>query len=79
MFLGNLDEGKGGAAESFVLAEDQSQVAAELGVGHGDGEEKTGANVLLHVGAGDEADTHASRYEALQEFAGIKFHTVVRF
>src|SRR5271155_3587374 len=78
VLLGNLDEGEGGAAEGFIFAENQGQVAAQLGVGHGNGDQKAGTNILLHVGAGDKADAYACGYEAFQEFAGIEFHTVVR-
>ena len=59
-FYGSVDEGEGGAAEGFVFAEDQGQIAPKLGVGHRNGGEHAGANVLLHVGAGDEAYAYTS-------------------
>ncbi len=74
VFHRDVDEGEGGAAEGFVFAEDQGKVAADLGVGDGDGGEHFGANVFFDVGAGNEADADVGGDEALEQFAGVKFH-----
>src|SRR5208283_2723079 len=52
---GDVHEGAGGAAEGFIFAEDESEVAADLDVGESERDEGLGANVLLNVGARDEA------------------------
>src|SRR5580704_12409437 len=79
VFHRDVDESERGAAESFVFAEDQGQVAADLRVGDGNGGQRLGANIFLDVGARDEADADVGGYKALQEFAGIEFHGEVRF
>src|SRR5229473_8138937 len=50
-----VNEGEGGPAERLVLAEDKSQVAANGGLGHGNGDQHVGLHILLHVGTSDEA------------------------
>src|SRR6266481_4478602 len=71
-FYGNFDKGDGGAAESFVLAEDQGQVAANGGFGDGNGGQNTGFHVFEHARAGDEAHAYIGGDKALEQFAGVE-------
>src|SRR3954470_7018224 len=75
----NLNEGKGGTAECLIFAEDEREVATDLCIGERNSSEHVGLNVFLRVGPRDEAQTHISGNEALQQFAGIKFHRITRF
>src|SRR5207245_3060811 len=54
-FDGCINECKRGAAESFVLAEHEREVAANLRIRDGNRGQHVGPDILLHVRAGDEA------------------------
>src|SRR5712692_192437 len=77
-FDGGVDECQGGAAEGFVLAKDEGEVTADVRVGDGNRSEHLGLDILLHMGAGDEAHADVRGHEALEQFAGIEFHGVLR-
>src|SRR5579871_6261932 len=75
----DVNERQSGPAERLILAEHQSQIAPDLGVGQGDCGKRFGANVLFDVGAGDEAYPNIGGHEALQQFARVQFHGEVGF
>src|SRR2546425_3776737 len=77
-FDGGVDKSQGGAAEGFVLAKDEGEVAADLRVRDRNRGEHVGLDILLHVGAGDEAHAYVGGHEALEQFAGIELHGVLR-
>jgi len=72
-------KGERGTTESLVFAEDQSHVAADLGVGNGNDGERVGTRVLGDAGAGDETNPHVGRHEAFEKFARVEFHGNLRF
>src|ERR1700722_10109569 len=74
----NVNKGERSPAESFIFTEDKCQIAAHLGVGERNGCENFGPDVVLYIGAGNEAHAHIGGHEALQQFAGIQFHGEVR-
>ena len=78
MFHRDVNKGQSGAAQSLIFAENQRQIAADLGVGDGNCGQNFGANVFFDIRARDEADSYIGGYKALQQFAGVEFHGEVR-
>src|ERR1700680_5244300 len=54
----NVNKGERRPAERLIFAEDQRQIAPDLGVGDRNRGENFGANIVLHIRAGDEANAH---------------------
>src|SRR4051812_20779760 len=71
---GDINKGKSGAAEGFVFAENEREVALDQRVRHRDGGQNAGFYVFKNIGARDEADTNVGSDEALEQLAGVKLH-----
>src|SRR5207253_6563203 len=77
-FDGNIYKREGGAAQGLVFAENQSQIAADLGIRNRYGGERIGTEISEHIRTRNETYANVGRYKPLQQFARVKFHGVVR-
>ena len=75
---GNVDKSQRCAAQSLVFAENERQIAAYMGIGDRNGDERLCPNVFFDIRSRDETDPDICGYEALQQFAGVEFHGEVR-
>src|SRR5882762_9855168 len=74
----NVNKSLGSPAERLLFAEDKGEVAPDLCIRQRQSGQSVSENIFLNVGARNEAHAHICRDKALQQFARIEFHRVVR-
>src|SRR6266567_3870579 len=70
----NLNEGKGGAAQGFVFAKNQGQIAPYGGIGQRNSGQQPGLYLSDDIGSSYEPHADVRSHKALQKLAGIQFH-----
>ncbi len=70
----DINERQRGAAERFIFAENQCQIALNTRVRQGERGQRLGLQVFRYVGARYEPDSDVGCNEALQQLAGVQFH-----
>src|SRR4051812_5301195 len=70
----DINEGESSAAESFIFAEDEREIALDQRVRHRDGGQNAGFYVFENVGPCDEADADIGGNESFEQLTGVKLH-----